>query len=114
VVIHVLLSLGLSTLMTPLMTSSLGALRMDLYSHGSAIMSTLQQVAAAAGTAVFITLMTTGAASSLAAGATELTAQSDGIHLAFLCGTGMGLAAVAASFLIKKADAPAADAAPAH
>ncbi|MEV3936456.1 MDR family MFS transporter [Glycomyces sp. NPDC049804] len=114
VVIHVMLSLGLSSLMTPLMTSSLGALPMELYSHGSAIMSTLQQVAGAAGTAVFITLMTTGAAASIESGATTVTAQADGIHLAFLCGTGMALVAAAAAFLVKKADAPAGDAAPAH
>lgn len=114
VVIHVMLSLGLSSLMTPLMTSSLGALPMELYSHGSAIMSTLQQVAGAAGTAVFITLMTTGATASAEAGATGVTAQADGIHLAFLCGTGMALVAAAAAFLVKKADAPAGAAVPAH
>jgi DHA2 family lincomycin resistance protein-like MFS transporter len=114
VVIHVMLSLGLSSLMTPLMTSSLGGIPMELYSHGSAIMSTLQQVAGAAGTAVFITLMTTGAASSLESGATELTAQADGIHLAFLWGAGMALVAVVAAFLIKKPEGPAADAVAAH
>ncbi|MFC3493968.1 MDR family MFS transporter [Glycomyces rhizosphaerae] len=114
VVINVMLSLGLSSLMTPLMTSSLGALPMELYPHGSAIMSTLQQVAGAAGTAVFITLMTSGAASSIESGANEITAQADGIHLAFLCGTAMAVVAVAASFLVKKADGPAADAIPSH
>jgi DHA2 family lincomycin resistance protein-like MFS transporter len=114
VVIHVLLSIGLSSLMTPLMTSSLGALRMELYSHGSAIMSTLQQVAGAAGTAVFITLMTTGAAASAETGASDLVAQADGIHLAFLCGTGMALVAVVAAFLVKKPEGPTADAIPAH
>ncbi|WP_240193231.1 MDR family MFS transporter [Glycomyces sp. YM15] len=114
VVIHVLLSLGLSSLMTPLMTSSLGALPMELYPHGSAIMSTLQQVAGAAGTAVFITLMTTGAAASLESGANDVTAQADGIHLAFLCGTAMSLVAVAAAFLVKKVDNPNGDAVPAH
>lgn len=114
VVIHVMLSLGLSSLMTPLMTSSLGALRMELYSHGSAIMSTLQQVAGAAGTAVFITLMTTGAAASAEGGAAAQLAQADGIHLAFLCGTGMALVAVIAAFLVKKPEGPTADAVPAH
>ncbi|MDA1359576.1 MDR family MFS transporter [Glycomyces luteolus] len=114
VVIHVLLSLGLSSLMTPLMTSSLGALPMELYPHGSAIMSTLQQVAGAVGTAVFITLMTTGATASLESGANPVAAQADGIHLAFLCGTVMALVAVAAAFLVKKVDNPNADAVPAH
>lgn len=114
VVIHVLLSLGLSSLMTPLMTSSLGSLRMELYSHGSAIMSTLQQVAGAVGTAVFITLMTTGAAASAKAGASDLVAQADGVHSAFLWGTGMALVAVVAAFLVRKPENPAPDAVPAH
>lgn len=114
VVIHVLMSLGLSLLMTPLMTSSLGALRPELYSHGSAILSTLQQVAGAAGTAVFITLMTTGTAANLDAGATRLAAEAAGIHQAFVWGTGMALVAVAAAFLVKKPDNPTADAIAAH
>ncbi|MCC3763375.1 multidrug efflux MFS transporter [Glycomyces sp. TRM65418] len=114
VVIHVLLSLGLSSLMTPLMTSSLGSLRMELYSHGSAIMSTLQQVAGAVGTAVFITLMTTGAAASAKAGASDLVAQADGVHSAFLWGTGMALVAVVAAFLVRKPENPAPGAVPAH
>jgi len=114
VVIHVMLSLGLSSLMTPLMTSSLGAVPMELYSHGSAIMSTLQQVAGAVGTAVFITLMTTGAAASLESGSNPVVAQADGIHLAFLCGTGMAIVAVAAAFLVKKVESANGDAVPAH
>ncbi|THV23457.1 MDR family MFS transporter [Glycomyces paridis] len=114
VVIHVTMSLGLSLLMTPLMTSSLASLRVELYSHGSAILSTLQQVAGAAGTAVFITLMTTGTAASLDEGASEVAAQAAGIHEAFLWGTGMALVAVAAAFLVKKPESPAADAVPAH
>ncbi|WP_035749164.1 MDR family MFS transporter [Glycomyces sp. NRRL B-16210] len=104
VVIHVLMSIGLSMLMTPLMTSSLGSLKVELYSHGSAIVSTLQQVAGAAGTAVFITLMTTGAAASMEAGATKVAAEAAGIHQAFVWGTCMALVAVAASLLVKKPD----------
>jgi MFS transporter, DHA2 family, lincomycin resistance protein len=96
------------------MTSSLGAVPMELYSHGSAIMSTLQQVAGAVGTAVFITLMTTGAAASLESGANPVVAQADGIHLAFLCGTGMAIVAVAAAFLVKKVESANGDAVPAH
>ncbi|SDK82392.1 MFS transporter, DHA2 family, lincomycin resistance protein [Glycomyces sambucus] len=106
VVIHVLMSLSLSMLMTPLMTSSLGSLKMELYSHGSAVLTTLQQVAGAAGTAVFITLMTTGTTASLEAGANPVTAQADGIHTAFLWGAGMAVIAVAAAFLVRR---PAVD-----
>jgi MFS transporter, DHA2 family, lincomycin resistance protein len=111
---HVLMSLGLSLLMTPLMTSSLGSLRVELYSHGSAILSTLQQVAGAAGTALFITLMTTGAATSLDEGATQVAAEAAGIHQAFLWGAGMALVAIAAAFLVKKPDAPTAEAVMSH
>jgi DHA2 family lincomycin resistance protein-like MFS transporter len=75
---------------------------MELYSHGSAILSTLQQLAGAAGTAVFITLMTTGTTASLDAGADAITAQADGIHTAFLWGAGMAAIAVAAAFFVRK------------
>ena len=56
-VAHMSLSLGLALLFTPLFASGLGALKPHLYSHGSAIVTTLQQVAGAAGTALFIALM---------------------------------------------------------
>ncbi|MFD6895258.1 DHA2 family efflux MFS transporter permease subunit [Rhodococcus sp. NPDC060086] len=99
---HVLLMLGLATVMTPLMTSSLGAVPSELYSHGSAIFNTVQQLAGAAGTALFITVMTVTATSSASDGATALVASQDGIHAAFLCGGIVSLVAVAASFFIRK------------
>jgi DHA2 family lincomycin resistance protein-like MFS transporter len=114
VVIHVLLSLSLSTQMTPLMTSSLGSLRPELYSHGSAIVSTLQQVAGAAGTAVFITLMTTGTADEIAKGTDAVAAQAHGIHNAFVWGAGMALVAVVAAFFVRKPVDPSPEAAPVH
>lgn len=98
--IHVLLMLGLASVMTPLMTSSLGAVPPDLYAHGSAIFSTVQQLAGAAGTALFITVMSNAAASRVADGATELAASEGGIHTAFLCGGVISLVAVVASFFV--------------
>src|SRR5699024_8130945 len=71
---HLLLSVGLALLMTPLMTSALGSLPQHLYSHGSAIMNTLQQLAAAAGTAMFITLMSIHTAAGLDEGLSEVQA----------------------------------------
>ena len=53
--LHLTFSLGLSFLFTPVMTSGLNPLPSRLCSHGSAIMSTLQQVAGAVGTALLIT-----------------------------------------------------------
>ncbi|MCD0445087.1 DHA2 family efflux MFS transporter permease subunit [Glycomyces sp. A-F 0318] len=114
VVIHVAMSLSMSLLMTPLMTSSLGSLSPELYSHGSAIVSTLQQVAGAAGTALFITLMTTGAAASLEGGSDRIAAEAAGIHQAFLWGAGMALVSVAASFLVRKPDTPTGEAVMSH
>lgn len=102
VAIHVLLSVGLATIMTPLMTSSLGSLPKHLYSHGSAIFNTLQQLAGAAGTALFVTVMSTTAASQISSGTAESAANQVGIHTAFLCGGAVSLVAVAASFFIRK------------
>ncbi|MGO3886247.1 MAG: DHA2 family efflux MFS transporter permease subunit [Mycetocola sp.] len=70
-------SIGMGTLMTTLMTTSLSSVPRSLYGHGSAIMNTLQQLGGALGTAALVTFMTIGqglaqadgAAASLAAGA---------------------------------------------
>jgi len=66
VVFHVVLVLGISLMLTPLMTDALGRLPGHLDSHGSAIMATLQQVAGAAGTALFVTVMAVASAGATA------------------------------------------------
>src|SRR5690625_1172512 len=101
VTIHVTLSVGLGLLMTPLMTSALSSVRPELYSHGSAIMSTLQQLAGGAGTALFITVMSTRTAAGLDRGLDEQSALAGGVHDAFLCGAGLAVVAVAISFLVR-------------
>ncbi|EME18693.1 putative multi-drug efflux MFS permease [Rhodococcus triatomae BKS 15-14] len=101
--IHVVLMVGLAFVFTPLFTSSLGSLPPKLYTHGSAIVSTLQQVAGAAGTALFIAVMTTWTTSDLAEGAAQLDATMTGIHAAFLCGGALSLIAVAASLFVRPA-----------
>ncbi len=58
VLLHVLMSVGLALNFTPLVTDALSALPRSLHSHGSAILTTCQQLAAAAGTALFVTVMT--------------------------------------------------------
>ncbi|WP_152191910.1 MDR family MFS transporter [Georgenia satyanarayanai] len=102
VVIHVLLSVGLGFLMTPLMTSALGSVQPALYSHGSAILNTLQQLAGGAGTALFITVMTTRTSSRVAEGLGAVEAQAGGVHDAFLCGAALAVVAVAFSFLVRR------------
>ncbi|TPW70883.1 DHA2 family efflux MFS transporter permease subunit [Schumannella sp. 10F1B-5-1] len=101
---NVLLGLGLAFLFTPLFSSGLGSLPPHLYSHGSALVSTLQQVAGAAGTAIFVALLSIGMA---AAGETDVTVASPsqivaGVHQAFIVGAFITVALVVASFFVRK------------
>ncbi|RMI33386.1 MDR family MFS transporter [Nocardia stercoris] len=82
-VLHILLMVSLAATFTPVFTLGLGALPMHLYSHGSSMLGTLQQVAAAFGTALVITLMTSRAKGLVASGTEPLTAHLDGMKLAF-------------------------------
>jgi len=96
------LVVGLSLMMTPLITDALGQLPSDLDSHGSAIMATLQQVAGAAGTALFITVMTLAAADPRAG--TDVP----GARAAFLCAAIIATVALPVTLLVgrrKPADA---------
>jgi MFS transporter, DHA2 family, lincomycin resistance protein len=77
VAMNVVLVLGVSFMVTPLMTDALGRLPGDLDSHGSAILTTLQQVAGAAGTALFVTVM------ALASAGAGTGADVDGARAAF-------------------------------
>jgi MFS transporter, DHA2 family, lincomycin resistance protein len=90
VVLQTVMMVGLSMMFTPLMTDSLGVLPESLYSHGSAILTTLQQVAGAAGTALFITVMTRASRSG---GAPDMY----GVHAAFTVAAVIGLVVVVAS-----------------
>ena len=84
IALHIVFSIGLALLFTPLMTTALGSLPKHLYSHGSAILNTLQQLAGAAGTAVMITVYSGVAAAAQADGAPEPVALADGANSAFL------------------------------
>ena len=88
--LHVLVSIALAFVFTPVFTTGLGALSSGLYEHGSALLGTLQQVAAAAGTALVVTVMSTRTATLAAAGAPAHDAQVGGI------GTGIAVAAALA------------------
>jgi DHA2 family lincomycin resistance protein-like MFS transporter len=107
-----ILNAGLAFTLTPLLSSALGSLTPELYSHGSATISTLQQVAGATGTALFITLMTSTTTSHLVDGSSALAAGVAGAHAAFVWGAMFALIAVAISCFIprrkKAARAPSA------
>jgi MFS transporter, DHA2 family, lincomycin resistance protein len=100
-VFHLALSLGLAFSFTPLFSSGLGALPARLYSHGSAIFSTTQQLAAAAGVALLVSVMSARAATLATAGEPGVGAEMGGMHAAILLAAILSLVAVAGSFLIK-------------
>lgn len=98
---HLVLSIGLSGVFTPLFSVSLGSLPRQLASYGSAIISTVQQVAGAAGTALFVTVMTIVSAS--VAGSPEAVDQhalAAGTRVAFLMGGAAATVGVVFSFFI--------------
>jgi len=102
VALHVGLSLGLALIFTPAFTTGLNPLPPHLYSHGSAIMSTLQQVAGAAGTALLVSIYAVVSASA---------GMVAGMHAAFLTASVIAVAAVVLSAMMRKtaaADHPAA------
>ncbi|WP_105035595.1 MDR family MFS transporter [Cryobacterium aureum] len=101
-VTHIGMSVGLSLLFTPLFTSALGSLTPNLYSHGSAVVGTVQQLAGAVGTALFIAVMTSQSAALMTQGVSEVSATASGIHDAFLCGAIISLFAIPAAFLVRR------------
>lgn len=103
---HVLLMVGLALTFTPLFSAGLGSLPMNLYSHGSAVVGTIQQVAGAAGTALFIALMTSRSATLADGGADAATALAGGITTAFVWGAAISLLAIVAAFFVRQPPAP--------
>jgi DHA2 family lincomycin resistance protein-like MFS transporter len=106
--IQTLLFLGFAFVFPPLFTASLGSLPMHLYSHGSALIATIQQVAGAAGAAVFIALFTLSLAGS---GTTNVTIAEPadiaaGAHVAFLAGAVASLGIVVVALLVRRPVAP--------
>ncbi|MBT2515765.1 DHA2 family efflux MFS transporter permease subunit [Arthrobacter sp. ISL-30] len=95
VALHVALSFGLALLFTPAFTTGLNPLPPHLYSHGSALMSTLQQVAGAAGTALLVSIF---AAVSASAGPVA------GMQAAFLTAALIAVAAVVLSAMMRRTE----------
>jgi DHA2 family lincomycin resistance protein-like MFS transporter len=104
--LHVILSLGFACLFTPAFTTGLNPLPPSLYSHGSAIMATLQQVAGAAGTALLVTIMAGRTISLVSAGTSHLAAQVSGLHAAFAVATGVAVLAVVLALFLRNPPRP--------
>jgi DHA2 family lincomycin resistance protein-like MFS transporter len=108
---HIVMSIGFALLFTPLFTASLSSVAPQLYSHGSAVLGSLQQVAGAAGVALFIAIMTAQQAKLAAGGAIAAEALAGGIRAAFLAGAIGAVFAVAFAFLVRKPEGQHAQAA---
>ena len=99
---HLVMSLGFAFLFGPLVTASLSSVPPQLYSHGSALLGSIQQVAGAAGVALFVALMSSQTAGLVAGGVDQLEALAGGIRLAFTVGAAIAIFAFIASFMVKR------------
>lgn len=101
-VCHALMSTSFAFIFTPLFTVALGSLPPRLYAHGSALVGTTQQVAGAAGTALFVTFFAVMSAAAAASGAGRADAMLAGTHWAFLGAGAVWTCAVVASFFLRR------------
>ena len=103
---HLVMSLGFAFLFGPLFTTSLSSVKPQLYSHGSALLGSIQQVGGAAGVALFVALMSAQSAALAAGGTPDVEALAGGIRLAFIVGAVIAFVPLVASFFVKRAAAP--------
>ncbi|MEV6427539.1 MDR family MFS transporter [Nocardia sp. NPDC051463] len=109
IALHVLLMVSLAATFTPVFTLGLGALPPHLYSHGSSMLGTLQQVAAAFGTALVVTVMSARSTELVADGTDPVTAHLDGMRLAFVVSAALALIVIVMAVLLpSRAAAPEA------
>lgn len=101
VVCHVAMSVGFAFMFTPLLTSALGSLPRPLYPHGSAAVGTVQQLAGALGTALFVTIYSTSKGASETA-----AAMLDGSRAAFLCAAAVCVLAFVGTFWLRRPERP--------
>lgn len=103
VVIHSVMMFGIALFMMPIMTMSLNQLPSEFYSHGSAILNTVQQVSGAIGTALLITIMSSSRNSyQERTGESYEIATTVGVNQSFLFAAGAILVALIITFFLKK------------
>jgi DHA2 family lincomycin resistance protein-like MFS transporter len=102
---HIVISVGFALLFTPLFTVSLSSVRPELYSHGSAVLGSIQQVGGAAGVALLVALMAAQSAAVAAAGASSIDALTAGIRAAFLGGAIIATCGFACVFFVRRPEA---------
>ena len=100
-VFHLLLSVGLALVFTPLFTAGLGALPPHLYSYGSAIFGATQQLAGAAGVALLVSVFSVRSTALAATGVPELESIAGGVHTAFLVAACLSVVAVGGALFVR-------------
>lgn len=98
---HILISAGLALIFTPLFTVSLSSVATQLYSHGSAVLGTIQQVAGAAGVALLVAVMSARSIAAVASGAAPNMVLTQGTTAAFFVAAVISLFAIVAALFIK-------------
>lgn len=99
------MSVGLAMSFTPLFSSSLGSLDRTLYSHGSAVLNTLQQVGGAAGVSILLTAYSGILHAGEQRGLDVATAGAPGARAAFFIAALLSVVPlVLSSFIRKPAD----------
>ncbi len=108
-VAYLVLSVALALLFTPIFTASLGSLPEHLYSHGSAIVGTVQQVAGAAGTALLVTILSSHQLYTAPNGLATVDSTAVGIHWAFVTAAVISVLAIPAAFFVRPPPTPRND-----
>ncbi|WP_258723235.1 DHA2 family efflux MFS transporter permease subunit [Cellulomonas sp. NS3] len=99
---------AMATMWAPLTTSAMGALRPELFPHGSAAFSTVQQLAGAGFGAVFISVYTIGSGAR-DAGVLDTAQSTSAANAAFLTAFAIGLVVLVGAFFIGRGQSPADD-----
>lgn len=100
VVGYSILCVSLAAVFTPLFTVGLGSVEPHQYSYASALLGSLQQVAGAAGTALFVTIYTLTTASS-----SDPADLASGVRAAMLVGAVLAILPIIGSMLLRKPEA---------
>ncbi|MFC5728248.1 MULTISPECIES: MDR family MFS transporter [Nocardioides] len=104
---HMVLMVTLAMIFTPVFTLGLGDLPPHLYSHGSSLLGTLQQVAGAIGTALLVVTLDNRQDHLREAGATTVDAFMGGLQWAFAAGAIIGIVVIVTALMLPaKVDAP--------
>lgn len=108
IILHSVLMIGVSLVMSPAQTNGLNQLPRNLYPDGTALMNTLQQVSGAIGTAVAITIMSSGQKSFMQdnASASMVDGFIYGVQSSFKFGFVLAIIGFILSLFIQRKKAP--------